>query len=285
METTNDETQYEYDPWDESTPGPEDAALDRAWEAIDADDPERALQELSGLDPDWPDRWIPESIALTELGQLADARAALERVRGVAEVDDHPDFLWAEGQLLLCEWRIDEARTALEKLVRIEKSAAGLERLSLCADLRGDFDEADRLLRESNALAGQEGRELVRMTQEELEQILGEAIDELPPEFHAPLETTEILIEPVPSEWMVDRSDLGETPPDILGLFVGASELERSTDDSGMLPRRIFLFQRNLERFAKDRADLVEEMRVTLFHEIGHMLGFDEAGVAGMGLE
>jgi len=278
------EPEPEYDPWDES-PGPEEATLERAWEAIDADDPERALSELSGLDPDWPDRWIPEAIALTDLGELRRARTALERVRAVAEVDDHPDFLWAEGQLFLCEWRIDEAEAALTRLVAIEPSAAAYERLSLVADLRTDFDAADRLLHESAQLGNGSALAPVRLSDEEFDRVLGEAIDELPDEFRRPLETTEILVEPVPAEWMIDRADPGETPPDVLGLFVGASELEGSDDESGRLPRRIFLFQRNLERFARSRAELVEEIRVTLFHEIGHMLGFDEAGVEAMGLE
>jgi predicted Zn-dependent protease with MMP-like domain len=274
----------DFDPWDES-PGPEEDTLQRAWDAIDAGDAEKALVELSGLDPDWPDRWIPEAIALTELGDLPHARTALERVRAIAEVDDHPDFLWAEGQLLLCEWRIDEAAQALERLVTIERSPAALERLSLVADLRGDFEGADRLLLESAREGGDKALSPVRMTSDEFDRVLSEAVDELPEEFRRPLETTEILVEPVPAEWMIDRADPGETPPDVLGLFVGSSELEVSGETSGHLPRRIFLFQRNLERFARTREELVEEIRVTLFHEIGHMLGFDEAGVEAMGLE
>lgn len=274
-----------YDPWDDEAPGPEEETLERAWEAIDAGDPERALAELSGLDPDWPDRWIPEAIALTELGDLVPARQALERVRQTADVADHPDFLWAEGQLLLCEWRIDAAETALRRLNELEPSASALERLSLIADLRGDLPEAERLLSESARLDPNGARTPVRMTPEEFDGVLTEAIDQLPQEFRRPLETTEILVEPVPLEWMIDRTDLSETPPDILGLFVGASELEMPSDTSGHLPRRIFLFQRNLERFARTRDELVEEIRVTLFHEIGHMLGFDEEGVAAMGLE
>lgn len=281
MDTPEDQ----YDPWSEDAPGPEEATLERAWLAIDAGDPERALVELSGLDPDWPDRWIPEALALTELGELVPARAALERVRESADVDDHPDFLWAEGQLLLCEWRVEAAETVLAKLVKLEPSPAALERLSLIADLRGDFETANRLLLESAALSPDGARVPVRLSPDELDQVLSDAIDELPEEFRRPLETTEILVEPVPLEWMIDRADLSETPPDILGLFVGSSELEVSSDSSGHLPRRIFLFQRNLERFARSRAELVEEIRVTLFHEIGHMLGFDEEGVASMGLE
>ncbi|MDZ4771833.1 MAG: metallopeptidase family protein [Planctomycetota bacterium] len=277
--------QDEYDPYDESAPGPEDAVVERAWEAIDAGEHEKALAELSSLDPDWPDRWIPEAIALTELGDLLHARAALERVREIADVDDHPDFLWAEGQLLLCEWRVDAAEGVLTKLVALEKSASALERLSLISDLRGDFETADRLFAESVALSGDGTRVPVRLTTDEFDAVLSEAIDELPDEFARPLETTEILVEPVPVDWMIDRTDLSETPPDILGLFVGASELEMPSDSSGHMPRRIFLFQRNLERFAHSREELIEEIRVTLFHEIGHMLGFDEEGVASMGLD
>jgi predicted Zn-dependent protease with MMP-like domain len=69
----------------------------------------------------------------------------------------------------------------------------------------------------------------------------------------------------------------------MLGLFVGSSRLERS-NEGAELPAAIHLFQRNLERACADREDLVNEVRITLFHEIGHMLGFDEEGVDRMGL-
>jgi predicted Zn-dependent protease with MMP-like domain len=85
--------------------------------------------------------------------------------------------------------------------------------------------------------------------------------------------------------WMLEPGDPASTPPELLGLFVGAPNTESSADLNAELPPRIFLFQRNLERAAKDRAALREEIRVTLYHEIGHLLGFDEDGVAEMGLE
>jgi len=84
---------------------------------------------------------------------------------------------------------------------------------------------------------------------------------------------------------MVDTSDPSETPPTCSGLFAGTSELERSEYETGALPPRIFLFQRNLERACRTHADLLEQIRVTLYHEVGHMLGFDERGVAELGLE
>ncbi len=50
-----------------------------------------------------------------------------------------------------------------------------------------------------------------------------------------------------------------EVPPELLGLFVGASQLEQSDE-------------------------ALEQVRVTLDHELGHFLGFDEEGVEAMGL-
>jgi predicted Zn-dependent protease with MMP-like domain len=282
-ETKSDEEAWSG--WDDQEPGPEDEALDRAWDAIDAGDAEGALRELEGVDPDWPDRWIPEGIARTELGDLAGARAALERVRESADVDDHPDWLWAAGALRLAEWRIDDARTVLEKLLTIERSAGALVRLSLVHEIQGDFETADRLLAEAHARDAAAAPAPPRLPGAEFERVIASAIESLPDEFRAALETTEIVVEAVPSAWMVDLTDPAGTPPDVLGLFVGASALDRAEDATAELPPRIFLFQRNLERAAKDEDHLVEEIRTTLYHEIGHLLGFDEDGVAAMGLE
>jgi predicted Zn-dependent protease with MMP-like domain len=268
--------------WDEA-PCPEDEALDRAWDALDAGDPEAALRELAGVDADWPDRWIPEALARTQLGDLSGARAELERARGAGAAED-PDWLWAEGGLRLAEWRIDEAREVLQRLLEVEKSAAVLERLSLCSELSGDFAQADRLLAEARAL-DPEFTPPPRLEPEEFGTVVQAAIEELPSEFRAPLETTEVLVEPVPAAWMIDLDDPAGTPPDLLGLFVGTSDVERSADASAELPRRIVLVQRNLERAAGDREHLLEEIRKTLYHEIGHLLGFDEDGVERMGLE
>ena len=75
----------------------------------------------------------------------------------------------------------------------------------------------------------------------------------------------------------------GLTPPDLLGLFTGSSRLEGSDEDLE-LPPTIYLFQRNLERFARDLGELREQIRITLYHEIAHRLGFEEEGVDAMGL-
>jgi predicted Zn-dependent protease with MMP-like domain len=45
------------------------------------------------------------------------------------------------------------------------------------------------------------------------------------------------------------------------------------------------LYQRNLERFVRSREELVEEIRVTLVHEVGHFLGLDEEELYRRGLD
>ena len=73
-------------------------------------------------------------------------------------------------------------------------------------------------------------------------------------------------------------------PDDRLGLFVGPTIHDLAEDFPAQLPPSIYLFQRNLERMARDEEHLAEEIRITLFHEIGHLLGLDESGVAELGL-
>jgi len=93
-----------------------------------------------------------------------------------------------------------------------------------------------------------------------------------------------VVREPVPFRELVDPRDPSATPPDILGLFVGPTIHDLAEDFPAQLPPSIYLFQRNLERMARDEEHLTEEIRVTLFHEIGHLLGLDEDGVAELGL-
>ncbi len=271
------------DEYDEG-PGEEDAALDRAWTALESGDAKKALAELSTIDPDWPERWLAEALARIELGEAQAAHALLARAKEIEDIESHPDYLWAQAQLCLAEWRIEEARAVLERLLEVERSASVLERLSLCAELEGDFEKADRCLAEAGQLDPAHPPP-TRLDEPAFEKVIATAIDTLPPDIRKSLERAEVAVEPVPQAWMIDPSEPFHTPPDMLGLFVGASELERAEAESGELPPRIFLFQRNLERAARDEGELVEQIRVTLFHEIGHMLGFDEDGVAEMGLE
>jgi predicted Zn-dependent protease with MMP-like domain len=122
-----------------------------------------------------------------------------------------------------------------------------------------------------------------RLSPSAFEEVVMQAVDDLPPEFQAALERVAIVIDPVPGLGAV-VGDGRETPADLLGLFVGRSLVESSSDASGELPPTVFLFQRNLERGVTDEAELVQEIRVTLYHELGHALGFDEEGVEEMGL-
>jgi predicted Zn-dependent protease with MMP-like domain len=269
---------------EEEPNGPEEEALERAWDLLDAGEPQKALEGLLQLDSDWPERWIPETIARTQLGELSAASRLLERTGELADIENHPDFLWAKVELRLAEWRIGEARSTLEHLLEVEKSSAALDRLALCAEIEGDFENADLILAQSIAI-DPDGEPVERLEPEVFEEVVADAIENLDAQTQRSLERCEIAIEPVPAGWMVDPNDPSGTPPDMLGLFAGESELERSEFDTGALPPRIFLFQRNLERSCRSKEELIEQIRVTLFHEIGHMLGFDEEGVAEMGLE
>lgn len=63
--------------------------------------------------------------------------------------------------------------------------------------------------------------------------------------------------------------------PHLLGLYEGIPLTERR-HYSGVLPDRITVFRLPLCRHARDLADLVRQVRVTVVHEFGHHVGIDE---------
>jgi predicted Zn-dependent protease with MMP-like domain len=263
-----------------------DDLLDRAWSAVEAGDPEGALGLADDLPPDLREVWVLRATALLEVGDLEGARESIARADALGDgTGDDADLDWVHAELDLSDWRIEEARDTFERLAQRERNPAVLGRLSLCWELLGDVPRADALLAEARDLDPEGWPLPARLSDEEFERVLDVAVERLPAPFRELLADTQILVESVPSRELIDPSEPSETPPDLLGLFVGASHLERGEADYPELPPTIHLFQRNLERAAGDLGRLVEEIHTTLYHEIGHVLGFDEDGVAELGLE
>jgi predicted Zn-dependent protease with MMP-like domain len=94
--------------------------------------------------------------------------------------------------------------------------------------------------------------------------IVSSALDELPPELAAGLRNVAVVIE-----------DRNLEEPDLYGLFEGIP-LTEGGPQPGELPNRIAIYRRPLEEDFDDPAELREEIRVTVLHELGHYFGLDE---------
>jgi predicted Zn-dependent protease with MMP-like domain len=258
--------------------------LDRAWKILEEDGPERALAAAATLDESSADTWVLRATAHIDLGRIAAAAAACDRAEALGG-REHLGVLWARGEICLALWQVDEAGRCFEAiLAQVDDEGAALERLALVRDLQRRFEEADELLARAEAVDPELHPLPPRLEEEEVDAVIEEAAAALPEPLRKHLEEVPIVVELVPPLDLARTGPPGEVPPDLLGLFVGSSLLERSEEDPlGGVPR-IYLFQRNIERACQDRDDAVEQVRVTLYHELGHYLGFDEEGVDELGL-
>lgn len=259
-----------------------DPALERAAELLDEGRVEETLELLERASPERGERWLLTCDALLELGAIGEAERALEEARARLGPED-TDLAWYEGRIHLFRWRLDAARSSFAKLDPEVEGVPLLENLAILADAEGDHEGAHRLLSEAHEKSSGRRPAPLWFEPEAFEELVSEAAAELPDDFRQAFEEVAVVIDPMPTPAVVGAPASGH-PPDVLGLFVGLSANERDGNVSGELPPTIFLFQRNLERIATDPEELRDEIRVTLYHELGHALGFDEDGVDAMGL-
>ena len=107
------------------------------------------------------------------------------------------------------------------------------------------------------------------------ERIIEQAIARIPPELAGYLDNILITVQPSPSPEMLE--EMGYAPDEILfGLFTGVPLNERSPLDPPLYPATIYLFQEPLEGLGLSREELIEEIEITVVHEIAHYFGFDE---------
>jgi predicted Zn-dependent protease with MMP-like domain len=83
-----------------------------------------------------------------------------------------------------------------------------------------------------------------------------------------------------PSKYQID----GSGDDDLLGLYEGVPFSDRRVDD-GNLPDRITLFRIPLMNSCGNESELRREIQITLIHEFGHALGFDEDDLIERGLD
>ncbi|GIJ35122.1 metallopeptidase family protein [Verrucosispora sp. WMMD703] len=110
------------------------------------------------------------------------------------------------------------------------------------------------------------------MERERFEELVGEALDEVPEELLALMSNVVILVE--------DDPPPGE---DLLGLYEGHALTERGWDYAGVLPDRILIYRNPILRICHSDEDVVDEVAVTVVHEIAHHFGIDDARLHELG--
>ncbi|MFJ1762663.1 metallopeptidase family protein [Amycolatopsis sp. NPDC088138] len=112
----------------------------------------------------------------------------------------------------------------------------------------------------------------VEMSREQFEELVSEALDEVPPEFAKAMDNVVVLVE-----------EFNDEAPDILGLYHGIALTERTSSYGGVLPDRISIYRQPILSMCEDEDEVVEEVLITVVHELGHHFGIDDARLHELG--
>lgn len=122
----------------------------------------------------------------------------------------------------------------------------------------------------------------LKLSPEAFDRIVEQAIARIPIEIRRHLDNILISVQQRPSDEMLQ--EMGLAPDETLfGLYWGVPLIERSATEPPLYPDTIFLFQDPLEQACTTRADLVEEIEVTVVHEIAHAIGLSEEQIIALG--
>jgi predicted Zn-dependent protease with MMP-like domain len=107
----------------------------------------------------------------------------------------------------------------------------------------------------------------IEVSGERFDALVDRALDEIPDELARLVDNVVVLVEDEPP---------AEEPDDLLGLYVGVALTERDSTVTMTLPDRIFIFRGPLMDYCDSEEQLVEEVRITVVHEIAHHFGIDD---------
>ena len=112
----------------------------------------------------------------------------------------------------------------------------------------------------------------VRMSPQRFEELVGDALDLIPPDLAAAIDNVVVLVEPRHPE-----------EPGLLGLYEGVALTERDSWYSGSLPDKITIYRDALLDICATEEEVIDEVAITVIHEIAHHFGIDDERLHELG--
>lgn len=106
----------------------------------------------------------------------------------------------------------------------------------------------------------------MEMSRERFEELVRDALDQVPEDLLDMMDNVVVLVE--------DESPDGEGA--LLGLYEGHALTERGWHYGGVLPDRIMIYRNPILRICGSEDDVIEEVAITVVHEIAHHFGIDD---------
>jgi predicted Zn-dependent protease with MMP-like domain len=108
-------------------------------------------------------------------------------------------------------------------------------------------------------------RVAVRMSTQRFDELVSDALDLIPQQLAAAIDNVVVLVE-----------DRNPDEPDLLGLYQGVALTERDSWYAGSLPDTITIYRDALLEVCEDEREVVDEVAITVIHEIAHHFGIDD---------
>ncbi|GGV01069.1 hypothetical protein GCM10010260_41850 [Streptomyces filipinensis] len=114
---------------------------------------------------------------------------------------------------------------------------------------------------------------VLEMTRDRFEELVSEALDRIPPELTRVMDNVAVFVEDEPPA----------DDPELLGLYEGTPLTERGEWYAGVLPDRITIYMGPTLRSCETAQDVVQEVAVTVVHEVAHHFGIEDARLHELG--
>jgi predicted Zn-dependent protease with MMP-like domain len=110
------------------------------------------------------------------------------------------------------------------------------------------------------------------MSPQRFDELVSDALDLIPEELAAAIDNVVVLVQPRHPE-----------DPELLGLYEGIALTDRDSTYAGSLPDTITIYRDALLEICDDENEVVDEVAITVIHEIAHHFGIDDGRLHELG--